>query len=117
PGVGRRGVEGCAVPTQGPFDGELGDDLLPRARGGGDQDGLPRLQGLDGPNLEVVQRERIARGEPLEGGHGQTSTPNVSLSPRRPAGVTRNARVPGTGAIHRSSMSRAASWAPTCPAR
>jgi len=43
--------------------GELADDGLAGAGGGGDQDALPRLQRPTGLRLEVVQREAVAGGE------------------------------------------------------
>src|SRR5664280_908635 len=59
----RRGVEALAAVAQRQVHGELADDGLAGAGGGGDQDALPRLQRPTGLRLEVVQREAVAGGE------------------------------------------------------
>src|SRR5439155_19765141 len=62
-------VEGLAVVGERPFHGELGHYGLTRAGGGGHQDGLAGVQGLDALDLEPVQGERVALGEAFERGH------------------------------------------------
>ena len=68
-GLEGRRVEGLPMVGQGPFHGELGDDGLARAGGCRHQHGLPGLQRLGGPDLVVVQGERVSLGEALDGGH------------------------------------------------
>ncbi len=48
------------------MDGELGDEGLARPGGRRDDDRLARLDGANGFDLEVVERERITRAESLE---------------------------------------------------
>ena len=53
----RRRVEGLAAGRQGPVDGVGRHQRLARAGGGGHQDRVPGVQGLEGLVLEVVEGE------------------------------------------------------------
>ncbi len=64
----RRGVEALAPGGQGQVHGELADDRLPGAGGGGDQDAGSGFQRLAGLQLEVVQREVVQLLEAVQGG-------------------------------------------------
>ncbi len=69
-GLDRGRVEGPTAGGHGPGHGVLGHDGLARAGGRGDEDRLPAVQGVDGAELEVVEREAVPGEQRLAvGGH------------------------------------------------
>jgi len=116
-GFQRRRVETLAPGGDRLLDGELRDDGLARSRGRRDEDGSPFVQRLDRPQLEPIERERVARREGLRGDHvsqcrgGSASYGSTPLRSRwvasnleKPVGSSRFDRCPAPGST--------ASWAP-----
>ena len=76
----RRGVGEAPPMGERAVDGELRHQGLARPGGRGDDHRLPVEDGLDRAELEIVQRERVARDEGFE---------QVLLGDRRPLGAPR----------------------------
>ena len=107
----RRGVEAFASRVQRPFERELRDHRLARARGGGHQHRGPLGLGIDRLPLEGIQRELVALGERCRGDHAGSVGAGLRRHVEASYGSTpQAARWPCSRRVNRSGASTLVRW-------